>query len=105
MKILVLLPRPQRRGLFYNNIEILKRKTMRLNKKIFYFSTLISIITLLISFILNFMIEENKVIVYFATICMNIFAGSIVLIVTSLFHICFVAVQYLSNPVHVINPN
>lgn len=58
---------------------------MRLNKKIFYFSTLISIITLLISFILNFMIEENKVIVYFATICMNIFAGSIVLIVTSLF--------------------
>ena len=65
---------------------------MRLNKKIFYFSTLISIITLLISFILNMQkqkikrrIEENKVIVYFATICMNIFAGSIVLIVTSLF--------------------
>ena len=58
---------------------------MRLNKRIFYFSTGISIITLVVSCILNFMIEETKVNVFIVNICMNIFAGSIVLIVTSLF--------------------
>lgn len=58
---------------------------MRLNKRVFYFSTWISIITLLVSCILYFGIEENTVIDFIVNICMNIFAGSMVLIVTSLF--------------------
>lgn len=62
-----------------------KGEIMRLNKKIFYFSCIISFITLLISIVLNFMIQENKATIFIVNICMNIFAGSIVLIVTSLF--------------------
>ena len=58
---------------------------MRLNKRVFYFSIIVSLITILISAILNFAIEETDVSIFIVNILMNIFAGTVVLIVTSLF--------------------
>lgn len=58
---------------------------MRLNKRVFYFSIIVSLITILISAILNFAIEETDVSIFIVNILMNIFAGTVVLIVTSMF--------------------
>lgn len=57
---------------------------MLLNKKVFYFSLVISFCTLLLSIIFNF-IYVNDITIFISNILLNIFAGTIVLIATSLF--------------------
>ena len=58
---------------------------MRLNKKVFYFSIIVSIITLGLSIYLSFFCIENKITIFICNISMNIFAGTIVLMATSIF--------------------
>lgn len=57
---------------------------MLLNKKVFYFSFIISLITLSLS-IWFYFFYDNEIIDFICNILLNIFAGTIVLMVTSLF--------------------
>lgn len=57
---------------------------MLLNKKLFYFSFFTSLFTLILSIILNFCFD-NDVVIFICNILLNIFAGTLVLMVTSLF--------------------
>lgn len=58
---------------------------MKLNKRIFYFSTISSICILVIATLLVFAFKNNEIAQYIANILLNILAGLIVLIFTSLF--------------------
>lgn len=58
---------------------------MKLNKRIFYFSTISSICILVIATLLVFYLKNNGIAQYIANILLNILAGLIVLIFTSLF--------------------
>ena len=58
---------------------------MKLNKRIFYFSTISSICILVIATVLVFAFKNNEIAQYIANILLNILAGLIVLIFTSLF--------------------
>lgn len=57
---------------------------MKLNKILFYISLSVSIITLLISIILTFAIPPNEITSFITNILLNIFAGTIVMIATTL---------------------
>lgn len=57
---------------------------MLLNKKVFYFSFIISLISLLLSIFFHFY-YNNEITEFICNILLNVFAGTIVLIVTSLF--------------------
>lgn len=58
---------------------------MKLNKRIFWISTIISSITLFISSYFTFAYEKTEVTEYINGILQNIFAGTIVLVITSLY--------------------
>ena len=58
---------------------------MKLNKRIFYFSTISSICILVIATLLVFTFKNNEIAQDIANILLNILAGLIVLIFTSLF--------------------
>lgn len=57
---------------------------MKINKLTFYISMIINILLLIISAILYFSFEGNYTISYIVSILLNIFAGSVILSVTSL---------------------
>ena len=57
---------------------------MKINKLTFYISMIINILLLIISAILYFNFEGNYTISYIVSILLNIFAGSVILSVTSL---------------------
>ena len=58
---------------------------MKLNKRIFYFSTISSICILVIATLVVFVFKNNEIAQYISNILLNILAGLIVLIFTSLF--------------------
>lgn len=58
---------------------------MRLSKRIFWISVVISLITIFSSIFIEFNIEKNNIITFIVSILENIFAGTIVLTITSLF--------------------
>ena len=58
---------------------------MKLNKKLFYFSIIVSIFILIITIYLNFHLKYSDIAQYISNILLNILSGLIVLIVTSLF--------------------
>ena len=58
---------------------------MKLNKRIFYFSTISSTCIFVIATLLVFCFKDNEITQYIANILLNILAGLIVLIFTSLF--------------------
>lgn len=58
---------------------------MKLNKRLFYFSTISSIFILVIATLLVFVFKNNEIAQYISNILLNILAGLIVLIFTSLF--------------------
>ena len=58
---------------------------MQLSKKTFYFSLLISLLSLSLSIFFTFFCIENSIINFINNIIMNIFAGTIILMITSLF--------------------
>lgn len=58
---------------------------MKENKRLLYLSLIISIITLIVSIILNFFVKGD-ISIYISGIMLNIFAGSIMLIFTSLIY-------------------
>ena len=57
---------------------------MKLNKILFYISLSISIITLIVSYILSFCIIKTDISEFITNILLNVFAGTIVMIATSL---------------------
>lgn len=57
---------------------------MKLNKILFYISLSISIITLIVSYILSFCIIKTDISKFITNILLNVFAGTIVMIATSL---------------------
>ena len=70
---------------------------MKLSKIVFYFSTFISIITLILGITLNFCFAQNPIVNFIVNIFMNIFAGTIVLIGTSLFEYFLSKVEVLKS--------
>ena len=58
---------------------------MKLNKRLFYFSIIVSIFILIITIYLNFHLKYSDIAQYISNILLNILSGLIVLIVTSLF--------------------
>src|SRR5574344_2586790 len=57
---------------------------MKINKYMFYISGVLSVVLLVISSILNFKFVDNYIISFVVNIFLNIFAGAIILFVTSL---------------------
>lgn len=58
---------------------------MKLSQRIFWISVIISIITLLASILLSFFITKTEITEFINGILLNIFAGTIVLVITSLY--------------------
>ncbi len=58
---------------------------MKLSKKIFWISLLISIITIIISVYIEFFSEKNQQLTFISNIVQNVFAGTSVLTITSLY--------------------
>lgn len=58
---------------------------MKLNQRIFWISVIISIITLIVSMMLSFFITKTEITEFINGILLNIFAGTIVLVITSLY--------------------
>ena len=58
---------------------------MKLSKKIFWISLLISIITIAISIYIEFFSEKNQHLVFVSNIVQNVFAGTSVLTITTLY--------------------
>lgn len=58
---------------------------MKLNQRIFWISVIISSITLIVSMVLNFFITKTEITEFINGILLNIFAGTIVLVITSLY--------------------
>lgn len=58
---------------------------MQLNKRVFYFSLFVSVLSLLLSIYLSFSCVESKITMFISNILMSIFTGTIVLMVTSIF--------------------
>lgn len=57
---------------------------MKINKYMFYISGVLSVVLLVISSILNFKFVDNYIISFVVNILLNVFAGAIILFVTSL---------------------
>lgn len=70
---------------FFSDIIDIGGLIMRLNKIVFYFSVILSFISLFVSIYLSFFCIENKITIFISNISMNIFAGTIVLMATSMF--------------------
>lgn len=58
---------------------------MKLNQRIFWISIVISVITLLVSVLLSFAVVKTEITEFINGILLNIFAGTIVLAITSLY--------------------
>ena len=58
---------------------------MKLNQRIFWISVIVSSITLIVSIVLNFFITKTEITEFINGILLNIFAGTIVLVITSLY--------------------
>ena len=79
-------------------------KGMRINRNIFWISSGISLFTLILSCFLSFMIkEENKATIFFCNIMENIFAGTIVLVITSMYEYYVSKKETLEDLLHEIN--
>lgn len=57
---------------------------MKINKYMFYISGVLSVVLLVISSILNFKFVDNYIISFVVNILLNVFAGAIILFITSL---------------------
>ena len=76
---------------------------MRISRNTFWISMIITLITLIISVILSFRIEENQITIFICNIAENIFAGTIVLLITSLYEYIVHRKETLENLLLEIN--
>lgn len=58
---------------------------MKLNQRIFWISMVVSVITLLVSILFSFFLTKTEITEFINGILLNIFAGTIVLVITSLY--------------------
>ena len=76
---------------------------MRISRNTFWISLIISLITLLLSIFLSFYVRETKITVFICNILENIFAGTIVLVITSLYEYIAKRKEVLGNLLLEIN--
>ncbi len=70
---------------------------MKLNQRIFWISVIISIMTFLVSIVLGFCIRKTEITEFMSGILLNIFAGTIVLVITSLYEYTIQKRELLEN--------
>lgn len=70
---------------------------MKLNQRIFWISIVISVITLLVSVLLSFAVVKTEITEFINGILLNIFAGTIVLAITSLYEYAIEKRDLLEN--------
>ena len=73
-----------KQSIFFDDIIVLEVLCMKLNYKLLRMSCIIMIITLILSVILTFLLEQTNLIQFLNGISLNIFAGAVILFATSL---------------------
>mgnify|MGYP004646517327 CR=1 FL=1 len=73
-----------KQSIFFDDIIVLEVLSMKLNYKLLRMSCIIMIITLILSVILTFLLEQTNLIQFLNSISLNIFAGAVILFATSL---------------------